>query len=117
MRYGIGRRDDYLIATSSVGSGASSYDGDGRLITSTPRTSVEFYGDVKDKKSNPYLNPIDPLSSNTRQIEITADSRDVESLDNTYTLQISGRSEVYQVIDVFEHKFRFTSMIVAQQVD
>ncbi len=113
----IGSRDDYLIATSSVGSGSSSYDEDGRLITSAARTTVEFYGDVKDVKSNPYLNPIDPLTSNTRQIEITADSRDVESLDNTYTLRITGRPQVFQVIDVYEHEYRFTSMVVAQQVD
>ena len=113
----IGDRDDYITCLSPTASGANAYDEDGKITTSGTRTRIEFWGNINDLGSIPVLDPIGPGRRNTRQIEIIADSRDVENLTIDYTLTYVGSTDVFQIVDMYDTEFRFTTTIIAEQVD
>lgn len=112
----IGDRDEFITAESTRSSGVTAYDSDGRLVSTGDRETITFYGNIMDKKSNPVINPLNPGRRDTRRIEITADSRDVENITTDFTLTYAGSTDVFQVIDKFDVEFRFTTMLIAEQV-
>lgn len=112
----IGDRDDFITVTSTANIGAAAYDNDGRLISSGTRETYSFWGNIEDEKSNPVSNPLNPGRRDTRRIKITADSRDVDNVTVDFTLTYDGSTDVFQVIDRFDHQFRFSTMLVAEQV-
>ena len=105
----IGRRDDYITATLPT----QSYDEDGRLVTSGS-TTIEFWGNIDDVKSD--LTVGGGKRRDARMIKIEVDSRDVEDLTIDYTLTYGGSSDRFQVVDIFDSDFRFTSMVIAQYI-
>ena len=108
----IGRRDDYITATGPLGTGADAYDDDGKLVRSGTAETFGFFGDVRDIKSDVSIG--NGKRRDVKTIEITADSRDVEGLTPDFTLVISGGTDKYQVVDVYEANFRYTSVVLAQ---
>ena len=109
----IGRRDDYITCSNRSAQGAAAYDDDGRLIPlSQNLTTIEFWGDIADVRSNP-----DVLAGgrkNVRQIIITCDSRDVDNLTIDFTLTFAGSDKIYQIKDIYDSNFRFTKEIIAE---
>ena len=109
MKFGenIGRRDDYVIASLPT----TSYDGDGKLVT-TGSTTIEFWADVADMKSSPRDGG--GKRRDAKLIKLTADSRDVKDITIDYTVTIQGSDDVFQVVDSYDSNFRFTTELICQ---
>lgn len=111
MRFGMSKarhRDDYIVCTSQPITGA---DTDGNPIFGTTSV-VEFYGQVTDMKSDPTVGG--GKRRDEQMIHIECNSEDITDLTINHSLQIDGRTETYQVVDIHDTDFRFTSMVVAR---
>lgn len=104
----IGSRDDFITASLP----SITYNDDGEEVVGITST-ITFWGHITDNKSNLR---VDGKRRDTREIKIMCDSRDVSNITIDHTLTIAGRNEVYQVVDVYDSTFRFTSEVIAQNI-
>lgn len=114
----IGRRDDYITATftRNYASSNDAYDDDGKLkaVTQTETTTITFFGKITDMKSD--TNVGGGKRRNRRKLMIECDSRDVANLTVDYTLTYDGSSDVFQVSDIYDSEFRFTTEVIAEHI-
>ena len=110
----LGRRDDYIVAETNANTGKDAFDSDGKIIVGGAKRTVEFWGDIADLRSNPDVGG--GKRRNVRMIIITCDSRDVEDLTIDFTLTYGGSTDRFQVKDIHDSKFRFTSEVIAEYV-
>lgn len=112
-------RDDYITATfnRNYTSASDAYDDDGRLrtVTQTETTTINFYGKVYDIRSDVDLGGGKRRDTKMKRIE--CDSRDVADLTVDFTLTIDGQNETFQVVDIYDKEFRFTSEIIARYIE
>lgn len=116
----IGRRDNYITATARTATGGDAYEQDptsdnfGRLVSGGAVTTIQFWGDITDVRSNPDVGG--GKRRDVRQIRIKCDSRDVADLTIDFTLTYDGSTDSFQVIDKFDSEFRFTTMVIAEYI-
>ena len=103
----VGLRDTYVTANNVI----ETYADQEPVLTNGP--DINFWADVKDDKSGSIY--VDGVRVNRRMIELICDSRDVSALSNGTKLRIDNDNRTYQVDDVYDHEFRFTSMVVAYE--
>lgn len=114
----IGKRDDFITATftRNYANPVDAYDDDGKLkaVGQPQTTTIEFWGKVYDLRSNTQEGG--GKRRDTKQKRIECDSRDIEELTIDFTLSIAGRDERFQVVDIYDKEFRFTSEIIAEYI-
>lgn len=125
MRFGNANarhRDDFITATftRSYTNPRDAYNqgptGDGRLkaVTAEQTTTIEFAGMITDMKSETQVGG--GKRRGTRMISIMCDARVVEDLTEDFTLTYEGSTDVFQVEDIFDTEFRFTSEVIARYI-
>lgn len=112
-------RDDYITATftRNYTSPTDAYDDDGRLrpVTQAETTTINFYAKVYDVKSATEVGGGKRRDTKMKRLE--CDTRDIENLTIDFTLTIDGRDEVFQVVDIYDKEFRFTSEVIARYIE
>lgn len=109
------RKRDTRITVRQAPTGRDAYE-NGRSKSASTFTTIEFWGDVTDMKDNRgdinYLSANKRLSS--RIIKITADSRSVDTVNESDTLTLDNSTDVFEVIDKYDDTFRYSSVIIAK---
>lgn len=98
---------------SATNMGRDAYE-NGKIKT-TGFTTFKFWGDVtdmKDKQGDIKYAEYKRLQS--RVISIMADSRTVARIQMQDTLTLDNSTDVFEVMDVFDTNFKFTSEIIAK---
>jgi hypothetical protein len=109
----IGMRDDYFVATSNRSQGDQAYDDDGLPIYAE-QTSIEFWGSVQDLPSirTDYMDRYRMVQVK----RIICDARDIELIDEDYTIVRDGEDEKYQIVDVIQTSFKFTAELIIERI-
>lgn len=103
----IGKRDTRCtVIKPSV-----EYNADGVEVISS-NTALSFWGKVTEGQDEGGLSTYKRLDART--ITIEADSRTVTSVNILDTLTTDQSTDVYEIVDKYESKWKFTSMIIAQ---
>ena len=103
----IGSRDNYITAILPT----TSEDEYGEL-TVVSTTSLEFWASVKETKSE--VDVIAGKRRTNRVLEITCDTRDIEDLNESYYLTVDGEADQFQVVDIYESKWKFVSTVIVK---
>ena len=106
----IGARDNYITAIYPI----TSEDEYGELTT-VSTTTLSFWGSVKELKSD--VDVIAGKRRTNRILEIMCDTRDIETLSESYYITVDGSPDQFQVDDIYESKWKFVSTIIAKYKD
>jgi len=109
----IGYREDYFVATSKRSQGDQAYDDDGLPIY-TERTSIEFWACVEDLPSvrTEYMGRYRMIQVK----KIICDARDIELIDEDYTIVRDGEDDKYQIVDIVQTSFKFTAELIIERI-
>jgi hypothetical protein len=109
----IGLRDEYIVCSSNRAQGDQAYNEDGLPIYES-QTNIEFWGDVEDLPSNKtdYMGRYRTVNIK----KIVCDSRDLEGLDEDFTVIIEGSETKYQIVDVIDTAFKFTAELIIERI-
>lgn len=112
------RKRDTRITVRQAPSGRDAY-ADGRIVSATTFTTIEFWGDVEDLRDTGRdiaFNAGQRLDS--RFIRIMADSESTKTVNISDTLTLdTSPDERFEIIDKYDSKFRYESVIIAKFKD
>ena len=112
----VGKRDTRITVHKPQDPGAAQgfYDEDGKLVDGTDNT-FKIWARVMDKAS---IGPIiGGKIQNEVELGLMADSRSTRNIDirDTITTDRDGTTLEYEVVDIHDTSYRFTSMIMVKR--
>lgn len=118
MRFGMSNaraRDTRVTVTQAVAGGRATYENGRIKKADTDFTTFSFWGDVKDlMDSQGDIRYAEYKRLDSRVIRIKADSRTTSQVNISDTLTLDNSADVFEVIDIFQDHFKYTSTIVAK---
>ena len=116
MRFGttnVRKRDTRVTVRQQTDIGRAAYE-NGRLKT-TGFSTFQFWGDVTDMMDNQGdIRFAEFKRLDSRVISISADSRSITNLTIGDTLTLDNSTDTFEVIDIYDSTFRYTSTIIAK---
>ena len=106
----ISSRDNYIVAIDPT----TSEDEYGELTT-VSTTSFSFWAGVKELKSD--VDVIAGKRRTNRVLELTCDTRDIADLTEYYYVTVDGSAEQFQVDDIYESEWKYTSTVIVKYKD